>query len=411
MITTPAPRRAQPAADPAPAVSPSLLMPRDRIARAPLARWATQLRAQLAAARAGALSPAELSEEVAVVGNNTSLMATHRADAARARALCEGQARWMAALARRTGIAGIAARVVQPWVNLGRLEAMTGQADAALARFAPLAQLAAGRPAAVAGAWVDPREWRVIARSQAEFRRLMETMWAVDSLRALVQARRVEEVEALAATLAMRSHPALALTAAEASAAAWARAGDPARAGEAAARGSAACRGWDRAIFELRRGEAAACAGDRAAAAAHLRPLATAIGGLRPERLAELHPLHVAARVAGACHEAGLHAEALALARQVAAAARAANEEVFELEMLRMVAVLAAGREAARARVAAGAIEAATAYARYQAPGAAGTVPLAVEALFREVAATFAEAEGELSLQDLEAAAGGHPQP
>jgi hypothetical protein len=74
----------------------------------------------------------------------------------------------------------------------------------------------------------------------------------------------------------------------------------------------------------------------------------------------------ITARLAGACHEAGLAAEACAVARDVLEGARAANDEMIQIEMLRLLAAAAPDEEREGWIEAARAAEDATEYARFR---------------------------------------------
>jgi hypothetical protein len=134
---TPPSRHADTAA-PAASITASLLIPLDRMARAPLPDWTGRLLASLDRSRASVRQTRLMAEKFGSIGNNAGLIAALRAEMQTAWSVTERQVWWLGRLARRSGDATVAAHAVQPWVNLGRLEALTGRWREALARFEAL---------------------------------------------------------------------------------------------------------------------------------------------------------------------------------------------------------------------------------------------------------------------------------
>ncbi|HSU14931.1 hypothetical protein [Longimicrobium sp.] len=339
-------REARPAR-PASGVSATLLLPHGRLARAPLPEWGRRSAALLTRA-AGAPEPRARSREVAVAANQVALIAAHQGRGEVARALCEAQMEWQLRLARRAGDPAIAAQALQPWVNLGRLEALAGDWAGALVRFSGLLAHRAARPVPVGGACVSGEGWEEVAADAVGFGEFLEGVYVIDSLKALLQNRRDAEALGFAAALPEGIAPAIARFGVEASVVAWCRAGECGRACDAALAAARACDGWERAVFLLRLAEALLLSGDAATARAVLSGSAAAIGRDPAAGRGALKALYVVHGYAGACREAGLEGDALSLARLLLQGGRDARDEVFAVDALRLLTALAPAPERAR---------------------------------------------------------------
>jgi hypothetical protein len=375
----------------APRIGTALLLPQDRIPRAPLAAWTAMLRARAAAARRDCRDPGALSEEAGTLGNNAALIAAQRGERDVAVALCEGQMWWQHRLSRRSRRPEIAGRCIQPWVNLARLESAAGEWRGAVSRLDRLAGGGAGE-IALRPLRRDGTGCQRIPPGGAGFREMLQTVHVVDTLRVLLQNHRHGEVFAFAARVRRESRPGLALWALEASVVAACMEGDyglARRTGrEALLRGDA--RGLQGVLFRLRLAEVASCAGEPERARAVLGPLARAAGRLSPRARSRLQPLYVLARLAGACLEAGLADEAHAVARGVYDGARAADDEVFQLEALRTLAAAAPAGERAGWGERLRALERATEYRLYRARAAPPPDRTAFGALCADLAELYA---------------------
>lgn len=371
---------------PACTVSAALLVPQDRVARLPVPRWAAELRGRLDAARRGERRAWHFAAEVGTASNQAALIASFQGATDTAEELCRGQMVWQDRAARRSGNAEIALLSVQPWVNLGRLEAMAGEWPAALERFARLVHPGADGRLCLGSARIG------VPRGEAGPRRdgfggFLRDVYVADTLKALLANRRWEEVLAFAGRVA--GDAASEARADEARVVAHCRLGDAERGAAVAAARRTASAGWTRAVFALRRGEALGIAGRAEEAAGELSRLAATLRQLTPGTVARLENLYVVVRAAQACAEQGLEDDARALARAAAGAAEAAGEEVLRIEALRVLGA-AAGDEDGEAAEALERLEGETGYARYR---RGGTPPLREEtadALFAELRALFA---------------------
>jgi hypothetical protein len=369
-------------------ISPALLLPHDRIARAPLGAWAARLLERADRCRRECRTLRQVGEELSTVGNNAALAAAHRGDGAMAWRLCELQIRHFDRLARRSGNPELRMLTVQPWVNIGRLEALRGDWQAALARFARLTAPGADGRLCLGTVRVGPGEAALPQRREG-FGEFLRTVYVVDSLRALLQARRWAEVEIFARKLASGERTGLAAFAREAMVVAACQQGDLDRAREIAETAGREMRGWFRAVFRLRLAEVHACAGDTDLAVPALAAIAGVVTQLSPERKSDVNTLYVTSRLAQACVDAGLDNDACAVARDVFDGARTADDEGFQIEALRILADASPPDERASWANALDCAQEATEYRRYRPAGSPpGENPI-IEELYKRVLDMF----------------------
>jgi hypothetical protein len=364
-------------------VSATLLMPQDRVARPAVPVWAARLRERLARARAGERRAWHHAEAVSGLANNAALIAAFQGAADTAEALCRGQIRWQDRMGRRARDPRIAQLGVQPWVNLGRLEALSGDWPAALERFARLRHPGADGRLCLGSARIaaDGRS----SDGSTSFGGFLRNVYVGDSLKALLSNRRWEEVLAFADGLDGDARTSARVD--EARIVAWCRLGEAERAIEAAERGARRAGGWVRAVFALRRAEALGVAGRTDEAAELLASMAGVMARLSPDACARLENLYVVHRVAQACGEVGLREDSAALGGAAARAAVEAEDEVLRIEALRVAC--AAGVEEEAETLAA--LEGSTGYARYRRDARAPLRDDAADLLFADLHAVFAE--------------------
>lgn len=318
-------------------ISAALLLPQERIPRLPLAAWTGELLSRLAKCRQTLRNPRDYTLAIAGVTNNAALVAAHEGLLQIARRLCEAQLHWQHRFSRRSRDDAIAGHGIQAWINLGRLDVLSGEWESALARFAPLAGAGGKRRIKLGTIWIDHTAWQVVTTSQPKFAELLDSAYIVDTLKALLLNRRFDEVLAFTPVTGTH-HPGLSCFLQEASAIAACGLGDFDRALTITTEGERSTRGWERVVFRLRMAEVLECAGRTADAAAILGPAMQAARGASPVRRGELGPLHIANRIAYACREVGLNQEAVELAAGVLCGARTARDEVLEIESLRILA-------------------------------------------------------------------------
>lgn len=349
---------------PAPAIAGTLLLPQDRIAREPLSCWASRLMAELEQERRAEWLAREHAAVLGGIGNNAALIAAHQGHSDTARAICEAQLGCQLRWAGKTGDAAISGHAMQPWINLGRLDAIAGEWEAALARFAAFAGARAGAPLRLGAVQTDGVAWQVIGDTPAEFAEFTERVRIVESLKALLGNRRWAEVLAFAEEVPPELGVGTARLVREARIVALAQAGRHMEAEASARDGLRDSAGWEQLVFQLRLAEVIAMAGSPARAAGLLGPVLRAGLDLPAATCGRLQPLYVLTRAAVAACEVGMHDEAVRLARRLLEGARSAGDEIFELGCLRLLAAAARADERPGWKEALGRLRSGTEYVR-----------------------------------------------
>ncbi|HEU4561439.1 MAG TPA: hypothetical protein VFS20_26535 [Longimicrobium sp.] len=345
-------------------IAAAILTPQDRIPREALAPWAARLLVSANQALANVRRTRALVSELWFAGNNAGLIAAHRNEMQTAWRITERQVWWQGRLSRRSGDAGMAAYAVQPWVNLGRLEALNGLCDQALARFATLSTYEVADRLEIGCMQVGGSGWMALWPSGREFLDYLSAVYVIDSLKAMLLNRRYDMVRPFAERVGTESP--LRWSCEEACVVAETRTGDFAGAVARAADAARQASGWRCAVLRLRLAEAHACAGEIERAQAILSQLAGVVKQVSPEVKAKPELMPITARVATACHEVGLADDACAVAREVLQGARTANDEMIQIEMLKLLANASPEHEAEEWRDAADAAVEATDYAHFR---------------------------------------------
>lgn len=356
----------------------TFLIPQDRIARRPLAEWAAELTTRVHAAQRGARRTHELADQLGSVGNMAGLIAASRGDMAKAWSLTERQLWWHGRQARRSRDATVTAYALQPWINLGRLEALTGKWQAALARLDGLTTFPLAERLEMGCVQFSGSAWRALVPSRERFLEFLETVFISDSLKAMLLNRRFELVHPFVARFSGIEGE-MRWMCEEACVVAECQAGEPAA---AAARALAAARqanGWPRAVFRLRAAEAYACADMRDAAVPILEQLAGVIVQLGAEHKNTPQLITIIARLGAVCREAGLDHATHAVAADVLGLARTAGDEPVMIEMLRLLAATAPAAERQAWADAAAGVEQTTEYTRYRRGGSPPANPMITE--------------------------------
>ena len=345
-------------------VSTALLLPQDRIPRGPLTTWAERLASDLVHYRRSFRKVRDLCAAVARNANNTALVASMQGAASVARLLCQQQISWHYRLSKRSRDPAIAAHAVQPWVNLARLDGMSGDWRAALARLARLQDYRARGRTYLGFVQVPESGWQVAASTRPSFEATLDAMYVIDSLKVLLLNREFTEVLAFASHLPPDCPDGLKRFVSEASAVAAARLGDAEGARRIALTALEIAQGWERVVFKIRIAEISGVA-DTAQARNVAAPVVAVIQEVSPAKKSSLQILYILQRLSTLCREIGMDGEACSVAKDVYDAARAAGDEVFEIESLRTLSVTAPSAERGRWREALSWLEESTLHQRY----------------------------------------------
>jgi hypothetical protein len=306
----------------------------------------------------------QLAGQLGSIGNQAGLLAAHAGDVSRAWHVTEQQLWWQGRLARRSHDPTVTAHAVQPWVNLGRLEALTGRWREALARLAALSAYEMDDWLELGCMRLRGSDYLGVSASREHFVGFLQAVYVSDSLKTMLLNRRFDLIHPFAASA--RAEGPLWWMCEEASVVAECRLGDYPAAMSRADTAAREATGWSRAALRLRLAEAHACAGDLNRARAILSQLAAVVRQLSPEVKAKPELMPITARLAGACHEVGLADDACAVARDVLQGARTANDEMIEIEMLKLLADASPEHETQAWRDATDAAVAVTDYARFR---------------------------------------------
>lgn len=364
-----------------------LLSVTEQVARRPLDAWARELAGDMAAALAET-DVVGRARTVTGCGNAASLVLAHAGRLDDAERVVRAQVAWLQRGADRTGRGALLALAVQPWINLGRLHALRGRADAALRHYHDVRACRMDGPVTLAGRAVLPADWAAAGWDPAELERFGRSVRVIDGLRVLLPAGRWDRVREMAD--GEEDAGAAAPFLREARWIALGRQGDAEAAlalVEPALRGGGA---WDRMVAHLRRAELLLLAGDGPRAEAVLGELVAVCGRMAGLEGLQLPPLLVVQALSALALRHAPSRDAFVLAERVAAGARRLDDEVMEIEALRLLAAHArpgAERDGHAAALRRRADE--TAYARLRPRAAAGTSFPAVDALLERMVAAL----------------------
>lgn len=381
----PAPPLATPKpAAPAPALPGlRLLAVTEQITRRPLDAWAAELEGDIAAALAME-EGVERARTVTGCGNNASLILAHAGRLDDAERIVRAQIEWLHAEAARTGRGALRALAMQPWINLGRLEALRGRPDDALRHYHDVRACRMDRPVTLAGAAVLPADWAAAGWEPEELERFGRSVLVIDGLRVLLPAGRWALVREMADDGELGQGAAAPFL----REAGWVALGREGRPREALERLESTLRSggpWDRMAAHVRLAELSLLAGDQARAASVTGELVAVVGQMSGVEGLQLPALLIVQALVALALAHAPSAAALALAGRVAAGARRLDDEVMEIEALRLLAAHAPDPHAAELRRR----EDATGYARLRPRGRPAPPSMALDALLERMLAAL----------------------
>jgi len=165
-VTTPRASAFAPATD--------LLLPSDRIARLDLQAWARNLIDRL---QVRIPDPAPLS----IVLNNAALVFAHLGRIDQARWVCNAHIGWVGQLAASGDTSPVHA--LQPWINLGRIELLTGNATAAHAYFDLVRPMQERRPLWLGPVRLRSEDWPAMLAVEPQLPTVLRSVRLMDGVR------------------------------------------------------------------------------------------------------------------------------------------------------------------------------------------------------------------------------------
>lgn len=345
-------------------ISTTLLTPDDRIARLPLLSWAEHLVNVIQHISISARTTRTLAERLTSVANNAALIAAMRGDMLTAWTSTERHILWIGRLARRSRAAHVASYAVQPWINLGRIEALTGRWREALARCSTLWVSGLAGQLQLGALRLKDSQWSGIGPSREHCLNFLQQIYVADSLKTMLLNRQFELVRPFISNASAKGK--LAIMCEEACIVADSKMGDHRSAIARAAIATKSTSGWSGAVMRLRMAEAHACAGELERARKILSQLAALIRQVSAKAKSKPEFMPITARVASACYEMELKDDALSVAIDVLGGASSANDEMIQIEMLQLLTDAATDENAEGWRRSARTAEEATDYARFR---------------------------------------------
>lgn len=158
----------------------------DRLLRAPLDKWANDLRCNLESisgekwnrTRVGSAS-AYMNLAALVVANSGDLVAAER--------LCYAQLNWLTRLASESGDVTVLGNAMQPWINLGRLRVLVGNAEDALSHFRLVENLRDEQTAQLGPCCIRPGMWQLLVAAEPDLPNVLWNVFVLEQLKAYLR--------------------------------------------------------------------------------------------------------------------------------------------------------------------------------------------------------------------------------
>ncbi|GAA3445575.1 hypothetical protein [Planomonospora venezuelensis] len=163
-------------------------MDHDRPARRALDGWAVELRGKLSALGAEPPLSAGGRGAKAACMNLAALVVAHAGDLQTAERLCRLQLEWLARLASESGDPSVLGDALQPWINLGRLRVLRGDADGARPHFVLAEHLRDLRPVRLGPCRLPAGAWPLVVAADAGIPEVLWNVYAIDQLKAYLRA-------------------------------------------------------------------------------------------------------------------------------------------------------------------------------------------------------------------------------
>ncbi|MEV4740155.1 hypothetical protein [Streptomyces sp. NPDC049555] len=173
----------------------------DRLLRPELEAWAEDLCRELEELKPASASTPGRLDAVSACMNKASFVIAATGDMAQAMRLCEFQLAWVAHRARDCSDAGILGHAVQPWINIGRLHALCGDIDRALAHFRLAECLSRRRTAVLGPCRIAAESWPAVTGAGPDLPGVLWNVYALESIKAYLTPPRCAELPAVISSL------------------------------------------------------------------------------------------------------------------------------------------------------------------------------------------------------------------
>ncbi|MGW2866019.1 hypothetical protein [Streptomyces sp. NPDC001205] len=160
----------------------------DKLLRPALDVWARELLLEwqeLDAASAAA--PAEL-DAVSAWMNKAGFVVAATGGLETALYMCERQLAWVARRHRACAAPGILGHAIQPWINMGRLHALRGDRQRALAHFRLAEHLSQQKPVTLGPCSLPPNAWPAVLAAMPDVPQVLWNTYALETVKASLRA-------------------------------------------------------------------------------------------------------------------------------------------------------------------------------------------------------------------------------
>ncbi|MET9064539.1 hypothetical protein [Streptosporangium sandarakinum] len=164
------------------------LIDHDRPLRRALDSWAIELCGELSALSAASPLSADRRGATAACMNLAALVVAHAGDLQTAERLCRLQLEWLARLASESGDSSILGDALQPWINVGRLRVLQGDAGGARPHFLLAEHLRDFRPVQLGPCDLPASAWPLVVAADPAIPQVLWNVYAIDQLKAYLRA-------------------------------------------------------------------------------------------------------------------------------------------------------------------------------------------------------------------------------
>jgi hypothetical protein len=170
-------------------VSRDYLVDQERLLRPALDDWATDLARELETARS-ALSPTgdKALLDASVCMNQASFVVASAGGLEAASRMCESQLKWVAHHSKTNDNPALLNLAVQPWVNIGRLRALRGDAHGAVPHFRLAEDYRARRKADLGPCSLPAEAWLAMLEAEPLLPGVLWNVYVIESMKAYLMA-------------------------------------------------------------------------------------------------------------------------------------------------------------------------------------------------------------------------------